>query len=73
MTTSPVTHQFPSRPGRNISRTKPTVKSERRLLSLKFNVEMWRIMISEIHSDDDPEKRRDDRHGRFLADSGIPA
>jgi len=30
-------------------------------------------MISEIHSDDDPEKRRNDRHGSFLADSGIQA
>ena len=73
MTTCPVAHQLPSGSGGNISRTKSTVKSERRLLSLKFNVEMWRIMISEIHSDDDPEKRRDDRHGRFLADSGIQA
>jgi len=73
MPTSPVAHQFPGRPGGNISRVKPPVKRERCLFALKLDVKMWRIMISEIHSDDDPEKRRNDRHGSFLADSGIQA
>jgi hypothetical protein len=39
--------------------------------TLKLNMEMRRIMIAEIHSDDDPEESRDDRHDCFLADSGI--
>jgi len=73
MPTSPVAHQFPGRPGGNISRVKLPVKRERCLLALKLDVKMWRIMISEIHSDDDPEKRRNDRHESFLADSGIQA
>ena len=73
MTTSPVPHQLPGSPGGNISRTEPTVKSKRRLLALEFNVEVWRIMVSEIHSDDDSEERRDDWHARFLANSGIQA
>jgi len=73
MTTSPITYQFPGCPGGNISGAKPTVKSERRLLALKLDMKMWRIMISEIHSDDDAEKRRDDRHGWLLAYSGIQA
>jgi len=62
MTTSPVVHQFPGGPGGNISRTKPTVKSERCLLALKLDVKVRRIVICEIHSDDDSEERRDDRH-----------
>ncbi len=57
MTTSPITHQFPSRPGRNISIHKLTVKIESRLLALKLDMEMRRIVISEIHSDNDSEKR----------------
>src|SRR4029077_14462795 len=73
VTTSPVAHQFPGGAGGNISGPKPTVKSKRRLLALKLDMKMWRIMISEIHSVDDPEKRRDDGHGCFLADSGIQA
>jgi hypothetical protein len=36
-------------------------------------VKMWRIMISEIHSDNDSEERRNDRHACVLADSGIQA
>jgi hypothetical protein len=57
MTTSPVTYKFPSCPGRNISSDKLAVKIERCLFTLKFDVKMWRVMISEIHSDDDPEER----------------
>jgi len=57
MTTSPITHQFPSRPGRNTSIHKLTVKIESRLLALKLDMEMRRIVISEIHSDNDSEKR----------------
>ena len=55
--TSPVTHQFPGCAGGNRSGKKLAVKSERALLTLKFYMEMWRIMISEIHSDNDPEER----------------
>ena len=47
------------------------VKSERCLFTLKLNVEVWWIVISEIHSDDDPEKCRDNWHGYFLPDLGI--
>jgi hypothetical protein len=73
VTTSPVTHQFSRRPGGNTSRKKPTVKVKRGLLALKLDVKMWWIMISEIHSNDDSEERRDDWHARFLPDSGIQA
>jgi hypothetical protein len=73
VTTHPIAHQFPGCCGRNIPRTKLAVKSERCLLALKFNVKVWRIMISEIHSDDDSEERRNDWHESFLADSGIHA
>ena len=52
VTTSPVTV-----PEESFGK-KLVVKSERRLLTLKLDVEMWRIMISEISPGDDPEKRR---------------
>lgn len=57
VTTSPITHQFPRCPGGNGSGKKLAVKIERGLLALKFYMKMWRIMISEIHSDNDPEER----------------
>ena len=56
VTTSPVTNQFPCCPGRNKSSNKFAVKIERALLSLKLDVEVWRIMISKIHPDNNPEK-----------------
>jgi len=31
------------------------------------------MVISEVHSNNDPKKCRDDRHGWFLANSGIQA
>ena len=38
---SPVAHEFPGRPGRNVS----SKKIKRGLLALKLNMEMWRIVI----------------------------
>jgi hypothetical protein len=54
---SPVAHEFPGRPGRNVSSKKSTFKIKRGLLALKLNREMWRIVISEKHSDNNPEER----------------
>jgi hypothetical protein len=42
---SPVAHEFPGRPGRNVSSKKSTFKIKRGLLALKLNMEMWRIVI----------------------------
>ena len=39
-----------------MSSNKVAVKIERGPLSPKLDVEMWRVMISEIHPDDDAEK-----------------
>ena len=73
MTTRPVTHQLSRRRRGNVAGPKPTVKRKRRLLALKLDVKMWRIMISEIHSDDDPEECRNDGHVRLLAGTDTKA
>jgi len=57
VTTSPVTHEFSGGRGGNISDKKSTVKIKRRFFSLKLDMKVWRVMISEIHSDNDPEER----------------
>jgi hypothetical protein len=66
-----IAHQFAGCSRGNVSGMKLPVKSERCLFTLKLNVEVWWIVISEIHSDDDPEKCRDNWHGYFLPDLGI--
>jgi len=68
MTTSPVVHQLPGCPGGDVSSKKLTVKVKRGLLALKFYMEMWRIMIAKIHSNNNSEKRGNDRHGFLLSD-----
>jgi hypothetical protein len=73
MTTSPVSYQFPSRPGGDGSGKKLAVKIERRLLTLKFYMEMWRIMISEILRIMIPKNVEMIGIAVFLADSGIQA
>ena len=71
VTTGPVTYKFPGRSGGNISRMKSTIKGERRSLAPKLDMKMRRIMIAEIHSDNDSEERGNDRHGCLPADSGV--
>jgi len=56
MMTSPVTHQFPGRPGGNAPSNELAVKIERRLLTPKLDMEMWRIVVSEIHPNNDPKE-----------------
>jgi hypothetical protein len=56
VTMGPVTHQLPGCPGGNVSSEKLTFKIKRGLLPLKLDMEMWRMMISEIHPDNDPEE-----------------
>ena len=56
VTTSPVSYEFPCCPGGNTSSKKLAVKIERRLLTLKLDMEVWRVMIPEIHPNNNPEK-----------------
>jgi hypothetical protein len=51
VTPSPVPHQFPSRSGGNRSSKELAIKIESRLLALKLDMKMGRIMISEILSE----------------------
>jgi hypothetical protein len=63
VTTRPLTHQFPGRCGGNSSRKKLTAKIECGSLTLKLDMEVWRIVIPEIHPDNDSKESRNDRHG----------
>jgi hypothetical protein len=73
MTTSPLTYQFPGCPGGNTSSKKLTVKIERRLLALKLDMKVWRIMISEYIRIMIPKNVEMIGMTVFLADSGIQA
>jgi hypothetical protein len=51
--------------GGNSFSKKLAIKIERRLLALKLDMEMWRIMTAKIHANNDSEKRGNDRRRLF--------
>lgn len=55
----------------NTTGDKFAVKIERGPLSPKLDVEVWRVMISEVRPDDNPEESRNDRHGSLFSKTGI--
>ena len=67
MEAGPLTNQLTSSHRGYLAYDNLAVERHQRILAGVFRVKVRRIMIIEVHSDDDTEERRDDRHGRIVA------
>src|SRR5689334_2934153 len=65
VTTSPIAYQSPRRGRRDTSHQKPAVEIECCSLPLELDVKVRRIMITEIHANNNTKKGRDNRHSFY--------
>ena len=69
MKASPFPDEFARGRGPNRTHERPPGEVEARDVSLVLRVEVPRVMIVEVHSNDDAKEGGDDRHGSMLPNS----